>query len=130
MPTVCIGSARFPNKQPLLTCQSMVNAAHGLLFSGFNKYGRNHRVGYRPIVMPLWMSSTWLGPGPIRHYKCKYGTKRTRKECVVLIAVTYLQLNRQDRDTTAACYVLKPLGGGAYMAYNLVKIIHSNCVRK
>jgi len=100
----------------------MVNAAHGLQFSGFNKYGRNHRVGYRPIVTPLWVSSNWLGFGPIRHYMCKYGPKWTRKKYgVVLIAVTYLQLNRQDRDTTATCHVLKPHGKKAYMAYNLVK---------
>jgi len=44
---------------------------------------------------------------------CKYGTKRTRKKYGgVLFAVTYLQLNRQDRDTMATCYVLKLIGGG------------------
>jgi hypothetical protein len=35
-----------------------------------------------------------------------------RNVVVVLFAVTDLQLNRQDRDTMATCYVLKPLGGG------------------
>jgi len=89
MPTVCIGSAGFPNKQSLLPCQSMVNAAHGLQFSGSNKNGRNHRVRYQPVVTPLWMSSNWLGFGPIRHYKSKYGTNWTRKKSVVLFVVTY-----------------------------------------